>query len=314
MRQILFAIAWLAAVVLIALGAAGIVAGMDAPATTGAYPWQTARDDVPVDQRLDAITADLDEVAVLLDELGIQARGALSALVSSDQARADTALETGDRLVAEIRDRSTTIGVALDDIPLIGTPAAEYRLGPAVRERHARLVAALAETRDLDLEWERLATGSAAATELSQLLATHDETVLKAAEQGRAARYAEALEILDDADATIGDARSLRDRLSATVDVTTLDDWLDRSAGYDTALRELYDALRRSDGRVTSAVRRAMTAERTARDRLPPDTRGLVVIMADIGRGGMNGAVIAIEQARGQLADALADSSASPAP
>ena len=36
--------------------------------------------------------------------------------------------------------------------------------------------------------------------------------------------------------------------------------------------------------------------------------------MAEIGRGGMNGAVIAIEQARGQLADALAESSASPAP
>ena len=42
MRQIVLAVAWLAAVVLIALGAAGIVAGMDAPATTDAYPWQTA--------------------------------------------------------------------------------------------------------------------------------------------------------------------------------------------------------------------------------------------------------------------------------
>jgi len=313
MRQILLAIAWLAAVVLIALGAAGIVAGMDAPATTGAFPWQTARDDVPVDQQLDEISADLGEVSVLLDELGIQARGALSAL-SSDPAKAATALETGDRLVADIRERSTTIGAALDAIPLIGTPAAEYRLGPAVRERHARLVAALAETRDLDLDWARLATGSAAATQLSELLAMHDETVLKAAAQGRAARYAAALEILDDADVTIGDARRLRDRLSATVDVATLDDWLDRSAGYDTALRELYDSLRKSDGRVNAAVRRAMTAERKARDRLPPDTRGLVVIMADIGRGGMNGAVIAIEQARGQLADALTESSASPAP
>ena len=314
MRQILLAIAWLAAVVLIALGAAGIVAGTDAPATSGAYPWQTARDDVPVDQRLDAISADLGEVSALLDELGIQARGALSALVSSDDGAAATALETGDRLVADIRERSTTIGAALDDIPLIGTPAAEYRLGPAVRERHARLVAALAETRDLDLEWERLATGSAAATQLSELLAMHDETVLEAAAQGRAAKYAAALAILDEADVTIGDARRLRDRLSATVDVTTLDDWLDRSAGYDTALRELYDSLRKSDGRVSATVRAAMAAERKARDRLPPDTRGLVVIMADIGRGGMNGAVIAIEQARGQLADALTEPTASPAP
>ena len=36
--------------------------------------------------------------------------------------------------------------------------------------------------------------------------------------------------------------------------------------------------------------------------------------MSDIGRGGMNGAVIAIEQARGEMADALAESEASPAP
>jgi hypothetical protein len=31
----------------------------------------------------------------------------------------------------------------------------------------------------------------------------------------------------------------------------------------------------------------------------------MVLIMADIGRGGMNEAVIAIEEARGQLAEAL---------
>jgi hypothetical protein len=183
-----------------------------------------------------------------------------------------------------------------------------------VRDRHARLVAALADTRDLDLEWDRLASGSAAATKMSQLLASHDETVLKAAAKGRDADYAEALKILDDADDLIGDLHELRDQLSATVETATLDEWLNRSAGYDAALRELYDALRKNDGRVNAAVRRAMEAEQKARDRLPADTRGLVVIMSDIGRGGMNDAVIAIEQARGQLADALAESEASPAP
>jgi hypothetical protein len=314
MRQFLIAIAWLAAVLLIALGAAGIVAGMDAPVTTAPYPWQTARDDAPVGQRLDAITADLEEVPVLLEDLGTQARGALAALAANDQATAATALEAGDRLVADIDRRSAAIATALADVPLIGTPEADYRLGPAVRDRHARLVAALAETRDLDSEWARLATGSAAATKLSQLLASHDETVLNAAAKGRDADYAAALEILDDADAILGDAHVLRDQLSATVDVATLDEWLERSAGYDKALRELYDALRQNDGRVDAAVRRAMTAEQTARDRLPADTRGLVLIMADIGRGGMNGAVTAIEQARSQLVDALAESEASPAP
>jgi hypothetical protein len=314
MRQIAFAIAWLAAVTVIALGAAGIVAGMDVPATTGAHPWQTARDDVPVGHQLDAIASQLEEVSVELDALGVQARGALSALVANDQTRAATALETGDALVADIREQSLAIGIGLSNVPLIGTPAAEYRLGPAVRERHGRLVAALAETRGLDQAWARLAVGSASASQLSELLATHDETVLKAAARGRDADYAAALTILDDADALIADSRALRNRLANTVDVTTLDEWLDRSEGYDVALRDLYDALRKSDGRVTAAVRRAMAEERKARDRLPPDTRGLVVIMAEIGRGGMNGAVIAIEQARGELADALTESEATPAP
>lgn len=314
MRQIAFAIAWLVAVLVIALGAAGIVAGMDAPATTGSYPWQTARDDALVGERLDAITAQLEAVSFELDELGIQARGALSALVANDQARAATALETGDGLVADIREQSLAIGLALSDVPLIGTPAADYRLGPAVRDRHARLVAALAETRGLDQAWARLAVGSASASQLSGLLATHDETVLKAAAKGRDADYTGALKILDDADELIADSRALRNRLANTVDVSTLDEWLDRSEGYDVALRALYDALRKSEGRVTATVRAAMTDERKARDRLPPDTRGLVVIMAEIGRGGMNGAVIAIEQARGELADLLADPEASPEP
>jgi hypothetical protein len=39
-----------------------------------------------------------------------------------------------------------------------------------------------------------------------------------------------------------------------------------------------------------------------------------VVIMAEIGRGGMNGAVIAIEEARAKLADAIDSESPTPSP
>jgi hypothetical protein len=314
MRQILFAIAWLAAVLLISLGAAGLVAGMDTPATTESRPWLTARDDVPVGARLDAITADLTVVSERLDALGVQARGALAALVANDPTTAAEALDTGDALIADIRTRSAAIGTALADVPLIGTAEAEYRLGPAVRDRYARLAAALADTRGLDEAWTGLASGSASATRLSNLLAAHDEAALAAAAQGRDAEYAKALVTLEGADRAIADAHALRDRLAKTVDVTTLDQWLDRSHEYDVALRELYRSLDESNGRVTKAVRAAMIEERKARDRLPPDTRGLVLIMAEIGRGGMNGAVIEIEQARGRLAEALAEPAASPEP
>jgi hypothetical protein len=170
----------------------------------------------------------------------------------------------------------------------------------------------VASTQGLEAAWLELASGSAAAARLSSLLAAHDEAVIAAAAQGRDAKYEEALTILDDADRTIDDAKLLRNQLARTVDVTTLDEWLERSGRYDAALRDLYAALVDSDGRITGAVREAMTAEEKAKDRLPPDTRGLVLIMAEIGRGGMNGAVVAIEQARGRLTEALAEPTASP--
>ena len=38
---------------------------------------------------------------------------------------------------------------------------------------------------------------------------------------------------------------------------------------------------------LATAVREAIATERSARKELPPDARGLVVIMAEIGRGGL---------------------------
>ena len=94
--------------------------------------------------------------------------------------------------------------------------------------------------------------------------------------------------------------------------MTVLDEWLNRNADYDVALRDEYEVLSTVGSKVSDALSKAIAkakaAERAARDRLPPDTRGLVVIMAEIGRGGMNGAVIAIEETRGKLIAAIAAS------
>ena len=66
-------------------------------------------------------------------------------------------------------------------------------------------------------------------------------------------------------------------------------------------------ALARAGGKITDDVRDERTAEQEARRRLPPDSRALIVIIAEIGRGGMNGAVIAIEEAKARIADALTE-------
>ena len=89
------------------------------------------------------------------------------------------------------------------------------------------------------------------------------------------------------------------------MDESTLDQWIERNAAYDKALSGLYDALDKVGGKVTNKVRKAIATEKAARAQLPPDTRGLVIIMGSIAEGGLNGAVVTIEEAKAKLADAL---------
>ena len=56
-------------------------------------------------------------------------------------------------------------------------------------------------------------------------------------------------------------ARKLRDQLVATVDVTVLDDWLGRNEAYDVALHDLYKAISKVRGKITSATRAAVTGD-----------------------------------------------------
>lgn len=299
------AIGWTVAIIVIALGAAGIVAGMDGPPSGALRPELTYRGDALVTPELDKAQADLASVGVDVEALGTQARGALAALVGSELDTVDAAIAKGDELVASIHSRTTRLSDAFATLPVIGTPAAGYELSAAVQERALRLRDALRSTAGLDAAWGRLTTGSVAASKLSGLLAAHVDAVLKAADLGRKASYKKAAAALDAADEALKQSRALRDTLSRTVDVSVLDDWLDRNERYDVALRKLYVALRDVGGRVTKDVRDAIKGEKKAKDRLPPDSRGLILIMSDIGRGGMNSAVIAIEETRGRLADAL---------
>ncbi len=306
MRRGLAALAWLAAATAIALGAAGIVAGMEGPSADAVRSGRTAHDDRIVTTALQPIEAEFRSVTEAVDALGDQARGALAALSGNDPAPAEAAITTGTTLLADIDARLEALRAAVGSVPVVGDEGAAYRLSPAVRDRYGRALDGLAATADLDADWTRLTTGSLSAIRLSTLLADHDQAVVDAAAQGRTADYDAALTTLDGADAAIAAARTMRDRLAATVDVTTLDAWLERSSTYDAALRDLWETVRDADGVVTPAVRAAIAAEGAAKARLPPDTRALVLIMAEIGRGGMNEAAIAIEQTHLDLLEALA--------
>lgn len=304
LRAVAIRVAWVAVALLIALGAAGVVSAMNRPPDTLGRPELTWAGDRASRPALDAVTEDLQGLADEVDALGTTAREALSQVVAGDVAALQSTVSDGTIRLGGVQARAARLQASLASVPHTEDDWALHVSG-AVRGRYEQLAAAAGLTAGLETDWSLFTGRSLAAARLSGLLTRHDEETAGAARLGSQGRYREALAQLDASDATIAEARSLRDSLARTAEVGTLTAWLDRNADYDTALRELYAALIESDARMTGDVRRAMDREQRARAGLPGDTRGLVVIMSDIAQGGLNQAVIAIEEARGSLAEAL---------
>jgi hypothetical protein len=313
LRRRSVAVAWLVGAVVVALGAAGIVAALDhIPGGTG-RPELTWTADHSVADDMDALSTDLAALADAVGILGGQGRSALAALVGRDTPGLAAALDAGAAQLDAVDAAAARLAARLESIPLTGADrAARHSSGTIARYDAA--AAAPAAVEPLRPAWERLTAGVVPATELAGHLLAHDQVAATAIQSGGAGKYPEAIARIDAAAAELAAARTIRDGLAATVDVTTLDQWLDRNGAYDVALRDLWDALRRSGGRVTTAVREAAARERAAREMLPPDARALVVILGDVARGGLNQAVVAIEVARGRLLDAGVRAGASPPP
>lgn len=312
LRAIVPAALWLVAAALLAFGGAGLVAGVGTLPGGPGRAELTWAGDRAIEPGLEAATALAGALSQDVDDLGAAGRAALAALVARDQDALTRTLGVGDQLAARVAARTAELRTAVRSLPGVAgsapdplPPTTELILGSPQRQAVALLLRAADLTGDLDRTWRQLAAGAAPAMELMTLLENHDATTAEAAAEGRAGRYADAVALLDRSAEILTSARVLREALASRVDVSVLDQWLERNDTYDAALRDLYDALRRSGGRVTQEVKAAFAAEQAAKERLPPDTRGLVVIMAEIARGGLNQAVIAIEEAKGSLREAL---------
>jgi hypothetical protein len=305
-RRLIAALAWIVVATLIALGGAGVVTSLNHPPATGARPELTWAGDTQAAPLLEAATARLQALSDAVDALGSSSRAALVNLVAGDTAGLVATLNTGSAQLAAVTAASSELQAALAAVPFTGD-LASLRVSGSTIARYEHLAATPALTSNLASDWEVLAARSMAASSVPDLLAAHDQQTTAAARQGEAGHYQQALKLLDAPDATIAQARALADTLSKTADVTTLTQWIDRQAGYDAALRQLYKAMLSSKGKVTAAVRAAFAAEEAAKAALPTSTKGIVVIMGDIARGGLNQVVIDIEITRGSLAEALAD-------
>ncbi len=319
-RRLASGAGWIVGAALIALGSAGVVSGLDHQPGTPARPELTWAGDRAVRRDLAAATDELAAISRQVDAVGVQGRAARGALAAREFETLEQAVDDGRVLVGEVRDRSARLRGRLEAMEAFG-PGAEIRLSAATRERHARLLAALATTNGLPEAWARLASGGLPAARVSSLLERHDELVASAIEVGREGEYETAIERVDEAAAVLEDAGRLRADLADTPDAAALDEWLRRNRDYDTALKGLYQASAESPRFMTDDLRGAIRREREARearDQLPKDTGALVLSLADIAQGGLNQSIIGVEQARGDLAAALAElraaETASPSP
>ena len=295
---------WLLLAILIALGGAGLVAAMDHVPGTPSRAELTWAGDEAARPALDAATTELERLTTSVETLGTTARLALAQVIAGQLDSLPDTIATGTTELDVVDAQSRALDASLAAVPGTGRGAA-LRLSADLRQRFDELGATRLLTIGLAADWAAFTGRANDAASLFGLLSEHDQQTAAAARQGSAAHYAVALKELDGSDATMARVRSLRDRLAATTDVSTLDEWLRRLDAYDVALRTLYQGLLDSKGRLTDSIKAAFAAEEAALAGLPADNRGLVLIMSDVARGGLNQAVISIEQARGSLNAAL---------
>jgi len=303
-RAFVLALAWVAVAAIVAVGAAGVVASMNHFPDTPARAELTWAGDSSAEPALDAATDQLEALSDQVANLSGTATTALTQVVGGDLDGLQATIGTGTLQLGRVDTEASKLADLLTSVPGVGADR-ELTLSGDLVDRYTALTGTNGLTDGLDASWASFTGRALDAANVTGLLARHDQQTAAAAAQGSAGHYRKALELLGASDATIAQTRELSDRLAKTTDVSTLGEWVDRNATYDAALRDLYESLLTSKGRVTDHVRHAFQTEQLARSQLPEDTRGITVIMADIAQGGLNQAVITIEQARGAISNAL---------
>ena len=295
----------LSIVIVFGLGIAGLVTAMAHRPGTDSRSELTWRADQAIAPALDTATAELDRIATDFEELGRHGRLAIAALTTGDAAQLQEAMAEGQLLVDRIAGAVAGVRSRLATLPGFGPVQARY-FSPETIERWNDINAALDTTNGIGSTWLTLTTGGTDAIRLmAPPLEQHDEFVASAAKVGSEGDYAEAVRQLDLAAPVFGELRALQAELGNRVDVSLLTELLDRTARLDEALRELYTLLVLTEGEQTAEVDAALARVDEARAALPQDTRAISVILSEIGLAGPQQAVIAIEEARGRLLDAI---------
>jgi len=305
-------ILWTVLFAVLAAGGAGLIAQASHPPGSPSRAELTYAGDAALGARLDTATDELRVIAADVERLAQDAKTALEEIASSDSTKLQDSLSHGSEVAAAINTETNALLGSLAGLPG-DEPDAVLRYSNDTLVRRAAILAALDAAASLNGHWLQVTGRAVEASQLTTLIAEHDEIVLDAAAKGRARKYAQAAATLDDAIQAVVSVQEQRTKLIAGNETTVLDEWIKRNGDYDKALQALYRALVESGGSpFTAKVVAARRAERAAFEQLPPDRRTIIVIVAEVARGGLTQAVLAIEDAHGRIDDALAEAGAAP--
>jgi hypothetical protein len=304
-------IVWTALFAVLAAGAAGLIAQASHPPGSAARAELTSEGDAVLDARLDAATTRLQGISDDVDALAEDAKAALEQLSGTDPSKLQDSLAQGSEVAQRIDTETRAVRDSLAGLPG-DEPDAAIRYGNDTLVRRATVLAALGAAASLNAQWLQVTAKAGDVSQLITLIDGHDRVVLDAAAKGRSRAYSRAADTLDDAILAVASVKAARDKLIADTGPTVLDQWIDRNRDYDLALKSLYVALAESNGRITVKVQAARRLERDAFEQLPPDRRTIIVIVAEAARGGLTQAVLAIEDARGRIDDAVASAAGQP--
>jgi hypothetical protein len=305
LRRLARGIAWTVLLALLAVSGAGLVGETFHAPGGPARAELTWHGDSEIGAQLDTASQQLAAIAADVGALAQHAKTALGEVTSADPSRLRAALEEGGLVAARIDAQTKALRASLVGLPGDG-PTAAIDYSNATLVRRAAILAATDAAGSVASEWQAVTGRAVDAAQVTSLISQHDQTVLSAAQQGVAEKYAAAIPILDEALALIDQIHDLRVRLIAGTEDTVLDEWIQRNTAYVQALKKLYAALVKSKGDPLALdVQVANREVKIAQANLPPDRRTIIVIVSEVARGGLTQAVIAIEDAHGRIDDAL---------
>lgn len=291
-----------ALLVLIALGAAGLAVAADRPQNPAQRPELTWRADQQVRPRIQAMAEELALIDQDVVELSSAGRDVLGRLQALDRDGLNAALVSGD-------ERSATTDAAVDRLLELRAETIaeidEWRLGIPTRDLLDQLGAATLAAQQVSAFWNGLAADARTVGGLVDALLRHDGLVFRATTAGRESRWADALDLLGQAEAPLAEASDVRDGLAANTDVGTLSDLLERFRAYDGALVELYTYVRDTGRQAGDAFDHLQARVDRAQAALPADNRALTVIVGEAAGPSVADALVAIERAHGEILDAL---------